>query len=113
VNKHCPDANETQQGHIRAQRQGVRSSKVKAKAAKPEKTKDQNNPEPKQNDVFMKIIDMKDTIYTDETGQFPHLSSKDNRYIMVAIHIDSNYIVIEAMKNRTEGQMMETYQKIE
>ena len=84
---------------MQAQRQGVRSSKVKAKAAKPEEIKDQNNPETKQNDVFMKIIDMmKDAIYTDQTGQFPHLSSKGNRYIMVAIHIDSNYMAMEAMK---------------
>ena len=93
---------------MRAQRQGLRSSKVKAKAAKPEETKPQNNPEPKQNDVFIKIIDMKDTIYTDQTGQFPHKPSKGNRLIMVAIHIDSNYIAMEAMKKRTEGQMMET-----
>ena len=92
--------------------QGVRSSRVKAKSTKPEDTKDLNNPEPKQNDVFMKIIDMKDTIYTDQTGQFPHLSSKGNRYIMVAMHIDSNYIAMEAIKNRTERQMMDTYQRI-
>ena len=48
--------------------QGVRSSRVKAKSTKPEDTKDLRNPEPKQNDVFMKIIYMKDTICTDQTG---------------------------------------------
>jgi len=98
VNKHYPDANETQQGHMRVQRQRVRLSKVKAKAAKPEETRDQNNPEPKKNDVLMKIINTKDTIYTDQTGQFLHMSNKGNRYIMVAIHIDSNYMAMEAMK---------------
>ena len=46
----------------------------------------------------MKIINTKDTIYTDQTGQFLHMSNKGNRYIIVAIHIDSNYMVMEAMK---------------
>ena len=97
VNKHYPDSNETQQGHMQAQRQDIRSLKIKAKAAKPEESKDQETPMTKQNDVFMKIIDTKDTIYTKQTGQYPHLSSKCNIYIMLAIHIDSNYIVMEAV----------------
>jgi hypothetical protein len=31
---------------------------------------------------------------------------------MVAIHLDANYIFCEAMKNRSEDEMIEAYQKI-
>jgi len=55
---------------------------------------------------------MKDTVYADQTGHFPHLTSKGNIYIMVAIHIYSNCIVMEPMKNRTERQMIQMYQQI-
>ena len=51
-------------------------------------------------------------MYSDQTGKFPYLSSKGNRYIMVAYHTDANYIFQEAMKNRTESQMIKTYQII-
>jgi hypothetical protein len=30
---------------------------------------------------------------------------------MVGIHIDANYIFCETMKNRTEGEMINAYQK--
>lgn len=37
-------------------------------------------------------------------------SSRGNRYIMVGIHLDANYIFVEPMKNRTEGEMIQAYQ---
>ena len=51
-------------------------------------------------------------MYSDQTGQFLYLSSKGNRYIMVAYHTDANYIFMEPMKNRTELQMIAAYQRI-
>ena len=62
--------------------------------------------------IFFHIEDLSNTIHTDQTGGFPYTSQRGNRYIMVAIHLDANYIFIEPMKNRTEGQMMSAYQKI-
>jgi hypothetical protein len=40
-------------------------------------------------------------MYTDQTGKFPKKSSKGNQFIMVLIEIDSNTILVEAMKNRS------------
>ena len=65
----------------------------------------------KKHDIFVKVFDLQETTYTDQTGQFPYLSSEGNRYIMVAYHIDANYIAMEPMKNRTEAQMIATYQR--
>jgi hypothetical protein len=45
-------------------------------------------------------------IYTDQTGRFPKKSSIGNQYIMVLIEIDSNAILVEAMKNQTAGEMI-------
>jgi len=55
---------------------------------------------------------MKDVIYTNEIGQFPHLSSNGNKYIPVAICIGSNYITMEPMKDRSEMQIITVNQKI-
>ena len=45
-------------------------------------------------------------MYTDQTGNFPHVSSQGNRYMMVLAHLDSDSIWVDPMKNRTEGGMM-------
>ena len=58
------------------------------------------------------MIDLKGEIHTYQTVKFPHLSSKGNRYIMVAHNIYANYIFMDAMKNRSEIQMMACYQRI-
>jgi hypothetical protein len=58
------------------------------------------------------VVDLTDEINTDQMGAFPHTSQRGNRYIMVAIHLDANYIFAEPMKNRTEGEMIRVYQKI-
>jgi hypothetical protein len=47
-----------------------------------------------------------------KTGAFPHTSQCNNRYIMVAIHLDANYIFANPMKNRMEGETIRVYQKI-
>ena len=58
------------------------------------------------------MVDLTDEIHTNQMGAFPHTSQRGNRYIMVAIHLDANYIFAEPMKNRTEGEMIRVYQKI-
>ncbi len=49
-------------------------------------------------------------MYTDQTGRLPKKSSRGHQYIMVLIEIDSNTILVEAMKNRTTGEMIQAYQ---
>ena len=57
----------------------------------------------KEDDDYVKVLDLKETIYTDQTGQFPFTSSKCNRYVMVTINVDASYIFMEPMKNRTSS----------
>jgi hypothetical protein len=90
--------------------QGVRSTKVTVKLESAEELS--VPPHTKHADIFIKIIDHKKTIYTDQPGPFPVLSRAGNRYQMVLCEIDSNAILVEALRNRSEGELMKTYQTL-
>jgi hypothetical protein len=68
----------------------------------------------KQKEAIIKIYDLSDKaqclMYTNQTGKFPKKSSHRYQYIMVLIKIDSNAILVEAMKNRTAGKMIRACQ---
>ena len=78
-NKCFAESEETQQGHMRSHRQGVISTKVKTdkKKGEEEKNKCHNNQQAttltKQEDIYIKVHDNNDTIYTNQTGKFPHI----------------------------------------
>jgi hypothetical protein len=101
VYKHFPQSEETQQGHMRGQRQGLRSTNIIQQLTTGHDTPVQN-----RNDIMLQTYDANETMYTDQTGRFPHISSRGNRYQMIAFHVDSNSIWVEPMKDRTEGTMI-------
>eukprot|EP00804_Cyclotella_cryptica_P009391 CCRYP_018074-RA/>CCRYP_018074-RA protein AED:0.17 eAED:0.15 QI:0/0/0/0.75/0/0/4/0/1210 len=100
AHKHFPQYEETQQGHMRNQRQGTRSTKQALPQAEP------RTPLPQLHDIFIRTYDTHSTLYTDQTGKFPHLSSQGNRYQMILYHVDSNSIWAEPTKNKTEGELI-------
>jgi len=79
-----------------------------------EETTKLTRPPIKQKEAIIRIYNLSDEterlMYTDQTGRFPQKSSRGNQYIMVLIKIDSNTILVEAMKNRTTGEMIRAYQ---
>ena len=77
--------------------------------------RDENNeavPRPKQHDLYVCVDQVNETIYTDQIGEFPITSSRGNKYIMIMCEIDENAVLVEPMKNKTEDEMVETYQKM-
>eukprot|EP00804_Cyclotella_cryptica_P015207 CCRYP_000733-RA/>CCRYP_000733-RA protein AED:0.43 eAED:0.26 QI:0/0/0/1/1/1/3/0/840 len=100
VNKHFPQSEETQQGHMKNQRQGIRSTKQRVQPYVLPPTL------PQQNDIYIKTYDTSNTLYTNQTGKFPHVSSRGFRYQMILYHADTNSIWIEPTKNRTEGELI-------
>ena len=62
--------------------------------------------------MFIKALDLKETIHSDQTGKFPYLSSKGKRYIMIAYLTNANYIFYEPTSNRTESQVLKEYENI-
>ena len=60
----------------------------------------------KKRDILIATYNPRETMFTDQTGKFPHASSQGNNY-QIAVHdIDSNSTWVEPMKNRKEGEMI-------
>ena len=106
VKKYYPETNETPKGHMAQTRKNVRSTKPNP--IKEYKNKDQLVGKKKQ-DIFTKVYDVRDTIFSDQTGQFPTRSRRGNKYIMVMVEIDSNAILVEPMKSRKDTEMIRAY----
>ena len=54
-------------------------------------------------DVYTKVYNVHETIVSDQTGQFPKQLLWGNKYIMVLAEIDSNAIMVEAMKSQKDA----------
>ena len=55
---------------------------------------------------------MKHKIYTNQTVNFPATSKKDHKYLMIMWELYGNVILAEPMKNKTEKEMIRTYQTL-
>ncbi len=56
-----------------------------------------------------KTYRVQETMFLDQTGQFPTRSQQGNKYIMVMVEIDSNAILVEPMKSHKDEEMIRTY----
>ncbi len=123
IKKDFPDSTETIKGHLKGQRQGIRLTKQRALdkiiTNKENRIKIEGKNSPfyqkkitKTHEVYFRVDDLTKSIHTDQTGAFPFTSQRGNRYIMVAIHLDTNYIFVEPMHNRTKEEMILAYEKI-
>ena len=59
--------------------------------------------------MYTKVYDARETMFSDQTGQFPKRSQQGNKYIMVLVEIDSNAILVEPMKSRKDAEMIRAY----
>ena len=114
VKKHYPESDETAQGHMKSVKEGIRSTKVKTPPTKVklEGGEDLTIALKKHNDVYIKVRDAQETMYTDQTGAFPLRSRKGNRYIMILVEIDQNIIISEPTRSRTSGELTKAYQAL-
>ena len=89
VEKHFPESEETQKGHMRKVKAGRRSTKQKMEAV----------PKVKKGELRIKHYDiedeMKSVLNTDQTGKLPKQSSQGNQYLMVAHESTSNAILYQ------------------
>ena len=93
INKYYPDTVATPKGHLNQTRKNVRSTK--AKPVPFEATNSNQLKGKKIQDIYLKVYDVKETVYTDQTGQFPHRSQAGNKYLMVMVEIDSSAIQMQ------------------
>jgi len=88
-------------------KQGVRSTKVVDEDAmlgcKPQ-------PGVKHKDVYLMVFDAtKKSMFSDQTGKFPITSARGNKYIMVAVESDGNYIDGEPLQSRSAQSLTKAY----
>jgi hypothetical protein len=114
INKFFPESGETQRGHMKQSRQGVRSTKVIDKDAMlEEETHPKPTPGVKIKDVYLRVFDMtKKAMYTNQPGRFPITSAGGHKYTMVAVKLDRNYIDAEPMKSRSAKELAKAYKQI-
>ncbi len=81
-----------------------------------EQDNDENIIATKQKTIFFKVYDLAEEalrkIWTNQTGRFPKQSSCGNQYIIVLTKSDSLAILVELMKNRSAGEMVQAYQAL-
>jgi hypothetical protein len=66
----------------------------------------------KTHQVFATMVDV-GKVYGDLTGRFPIQSSSGHKYILTLYDYDSNTILTEPMKNRTDGEMIRAYTSLQ
>ena len=101
--------------------QGEHSTKLKATTQEAEATQKPTNqinsrgvsqtdligvPLEKRKYLFIAVYKPRDTIYTDQTGKFPHTSSRGHNYQMVIHEINGNSTWVKPKKNKTQGEMI-------
>lgn len=108
IAKYYPETDETTKGHMNQTQKNVRSTKTKAT---PFETCNSANKlrGKKEQDVYVKTYDVRETIFSDQTGKYPVQSQRGNKYIMVLVEIDSNAILVEPMKSRNDNEMILAY----
>jgi hypothetical protein len=110
VEKFLSKSTSTAKGHLNQQRQNARTTKIKdAETIDSEPDPDHGI---KTQYVYAATIDA-GQIYTDQTGRFPVVSSKGNKYIMVLYDYDSNAILAKPIKDRTAPELLKVFQFME
>ena len=113
VSKYYPDTDETQKGHLNQTRKNTRSTKsARAAVAFEICNAAARLRGKKENDIYISTYDVRETIYSDQTGQYPVRSQRGNKYIMVMVEIDSNAILVEPMRSREDKEMIRAYDKL-
>jgi hypothetical protein len=110
IARHFPESDETQKGHMKQTKQGIRSTKVVDEDAM---LAFEPSPGVKHKDVYLRTFDAtKKQMYTDQTGRFPITSARGNKYIMVAVELDGNYIDAAPLQSRHAKALTDAYEQI-
>jgi hypothetical protein len=110
VEKHLSKSAATTKGHFNQQRQNARATRIKSTKI----TNQETDMDHGINTQFLyaATIDA-GQIYTDQTGRFPVVSRKGNKYIMILYDYDSNAILAQPIKYRTATELVKAFHVME
>ena len=118
----------TELGHMKQIQQGTRSTTTKSRRGRPtnkareqeileaardaEATPVQEPNNEKTHIVFMPTIAQEGMIASDQTGAFPQISNRGNRYTCVFYVYDSNHIRGVPIKSRKKEELIRAYKEV-
>jgi hypothetical protein len=114
VREKLPKSIATVKGHLNRQRKNIRSTQPRAieTDANEDSNPPSDSPNQRSHHVFAAVTAVTGQISTDITGQFPITSGRGNKYILVLYDYDSNAILAEPMKNRSDNEHLRAYNKL-
>jgi hypothetical protein len=127
VLKYLPPSMATAKGHLDQARKNQRSTKKPVPAPRQTGTPENNATEASPCDMnppqqaepshaIFAAIGLADVhngvIYTDLTGAFPVTSLEGNKYILILYDYNSNAILAAPMKNRSDVEALQAYEKL-
>ena len=86
------------------QQQGVRSTRSAPRDAA--KDGQLAAAEPKKQDIIVKAYNVRNTLYSDQTGLFSDISSHGNKYQMYIHEINSNTTWVKSIPSKTNNSMI-------
>jgi hypothetical protein len=110
VEKYLSKSTATTKGYLNQQRKNARTTQIKS--INPSNQESDIDHGIKTQFVYAATIDA-GQIYTDQTGRFPVVSSKGNKYIMILYDYDSNAILAQPIKDRTAPELLKAFQIME
>ena len=63
----------------------------------------------KARDIYKIVYEVRNTVFSDQTGQLPTRSQRGNKYIMVMVEIGSNAILVKPIKNSKDEEITRAY----
>ena len=124
VEKYFPESKETQKGHMRSIKAGIRSTKKSTQQSPEEEAKEQSPdeeevdlpPNVKLKELSVRVFQVEDEfmkhIDSDQTGKFPYRSSSGNQYVMVVAESDGDAILYQPVRNKEAGSLIKAWQEI-
>ena len=107
VARYYPETNETPKGHLNQSRENVRSTKPKRTPLEVPTTETLQGH--KVCDIYTSIYEVKNTVFSNQTWQFPTRWQQGNEYIMVMVEINSNAILVDPIKSCKNEELMREY----
>ena len=105
VDKYLDKSISTVKGHLRQVQQGVRSTQP------PLVDEDHPHMEMKTKETYVKIKPV-GTVYTDQTGKFPYVSSNGSKYIMIMYDYDCDAIMSTPLRSKAGLEQLSSLKKL-
>ena len=107
VARYYPETNKNPKVHLNQSRKNIMSTKPKRTPLEVLKTSTLQGH--KVRGVYTSVYEIRNTVFSYQTGQTPTHSQQGNKFIMVMVEINSNAILVEPIKSRKDEELMRAY----